>query len=98
MAQRTLAYGERMPFTGSNPFVGDVSWRKFCRDHLLRVETLQYAVNDPLGAEILGTVDAELELCESPVFHHVLGQEILRPEADIAAVARDNIHRRGADE
>src|SRR5689334_23297262 len=87
-----------MPLTGPDPFVGDVSRRKLCRDHLLRIETFQYAVNDPLGAEILRTVDAELELGESRILDHILGQEILRSEPEIAAIARDDVHRRSADE
>src|SRR5215472_8025856 len=87
-----------MPLTGPDPFVSDVSWRKFCRDHLLGIETFQYAVDDSLGAEILGTVDAELKFCESRVLDHVLGQEILRPKSEIAPAARDNVHWRGADE
>ena len=86
-----------MPLAGPDPFVGDVRRRKFCRDHLLRIETFHRAVNDALGAEILGTIDAELEFGEGLVVDHVLGQEILRAEAEIAAVARDDIHRRGAD-
>ena len=88
-----------MPLSGPDAFVGDVRRRQFRGDHLFRIEAFDRAVDDPLGAKILGTVDAERKFGDSlAVVDHFLGQEILGPEAEIAAIVATNIHRRRADE
>src|ERR1051326_24806 len=93
-----VAHRERMPLAGPDPLFRDVRRRKFRCDHFLGVETFQHPVDDPLGAEILRAVDAELKFRERGVLDHVLGQEIFRAEAEITAVAGDDVHRRRADE
>src|SRR5215831_15658379 len=98
IAQRAVADREGMPLAGPDACFGDVRRRQFRGDRLFRVEALDHAIDDSLRAEILGTVDAELEFGESLTVDHVLGQEILRPESEIAAVARNDIHRRRTDE
>src|ERR1041385_8557801 len=84
LTQRTVADGERMPFAGPGPFVSNVGRRQFRGNHLLGLETFDRAVDDALRTEILGTVDLELELGDSPIGYHGLGQEILGAEAEIA--------------
>src|SRR5215831_291484 len=95
--QRGIADSEGMPLAGPNPFVCDVRRRELCGYYLLRIKTFDCAIDNPFRTEILGTVDAEGKLGEIAVFHHVLGQEVLRPKSEIPAVLRDNVHWRRAD-
>ena len=87
-----------MPFAGPDAFLGNVRRRQFRGDHLVWIEAFDRAIDDPLGAEIFGTIDAERKFGESTVVDHVLGQEVFRAEAEKPAVAREQVHRRRADE
>src|SRR3569833_14270 len=98
IAKRRVAHGEGMPLARTDAGFIDVRRRQLRSHYLLGIKALDDAVDDALGAEVFGTVDAEVELGEIRVLHHVLGQEILRTEADGAAVLIEDVHRRRADE
>src|SRR5689334_4900952 len=87
-----------MPFAGTNAFFGHVSRRQLRRDRLLRIEAGHHAVNDALGPEIFGAVDAKRKFGRAAIFDHIFGQEIFWSKSDIAsAIAGNDIHRRRAD-
>src|SRR6185437_15986473 len=98
MAQRTIAHGVRMPLAGPDALLGNVRRRQFRGNHLVWIEAFDRAVDDPLGAEIFGTIDAERKLSEGTVVDHVPGQEIFRAEAEEPAIVVGDVHRRRADE
>src|SRR3954465_11592034 len=84
MAQRAVLHREGVPLAGTDAFVADVGRRQFRRDRLLGLEALPHAINDALGAEILGAVDPEGKLGRGAVLDHLLRKKILRPESQVA--------------
>src|SRR5512141_694449 len=82
MTQRAVAHGIGMPLAGPDAFLGNVRWRQFRGNHLVRIEALDRAVNDPLGTKIFGTIDAERKFSEFAVVDHLLGQEVFRAKAE----------------
>src|SRR6516164_2825515 len=62
-----------------------------------RRAAVEGAVEDAFRAEILHAVDAELKLLDREAVEQLLREEVLRAEAERAAVALDQVHRRGAE-
>src|SRR5207302_10457549 len=97
VAQLALPYRERMPGAGADALERHV--RRQFRGHFpLRRPAVERAVEDALGAEVFHAVDAEVELLHPRAVEQLLGQESLGPESHGAAVALDQVHRRGAEE
>src|SRR5262249_56161197 len=95
VAQLPFPHRERVPRTGADAVKRDVR-RQLCGHLALRRPAVERAVEDALRTEILHAVDAELELLDPEALAQLLREEVLRAEAERAAVALDQVHRRGA--
>src|SRR6185312_11677721 len=100
IAHRVLAHPEGVPLAGPDTFLGNMRRRQFGRDQLsCGLKAFDNAIGDPFRAEILAAIDAELELGNATVavIDHFPRQEVLGPESEVAAIARQYVHRRSAD-
>src|SRR6185312_10709033 len=83
VAERAVVHGEGVPFAGPDAVEWNMRRRQLGRHLADRLEPFERAIDDALGAEIFGAVDAEPEIGDGAAVDHLLGQEMLRPEADM---------------
>src|ERR1043166_3224136 len=86
IAEVAVADGKAVPLTGTDAFQRDVSRRQLRRQLRCRPDVFQLAVDDPLRPKVFGAVHPERKFGHGAVADHFPGQEMFRPEPEMAAV------------